>query len=212
MAASHVQPQQFSYWFCVFTIQSILKETSISLFSKWKKAVLVLIFCLTMLSHAQGTYTYNWNRLTIKILHCHPVVIVSKRGCSAHRQGDDSLGNAEATQQSQQQLKHQELAPCYPGKQSRISNDVISHYSSSKAVSPRHLTEDAQSIPRNIGSLKGNYSGLAVNNLWHRRPGVVSTDELEGKHQKSLRTRQGFNRQSGECLTLTYEKYSEVHL
>lgn len=70
-----------------------------------------------MLSHAQGTYTDSWNRLTIKILHCHPVVNASKTGgCSAHSQAGDSLGNAEATQQSQQQLKHQELAPCYPGE------------------------------------------------------------------------------------------------
>lgn len=52
---------------------------------------------------------------------------------------------------------------CYPGKQSRISNDIISHYSSSNAVSSRHLSEDTQSIPMNIGSFKGKYSGLAVN-------------------------------------------------
>lgn len=151
----------FSYWFCAFTIHSISKETSISLFSKRKKkAVLVLIFCLTTLSHAQGAYTYNWNRATIKILHCHPVVNVSKTwGCSARRYGNDPLRNAEATQHSRRQLKHQELAPCYPGKQSRIPNDIISHFSSSNAMSSRDLSEDTQSTPKNTSSFKLKYSG-----------------------------------------------------
>lgn len=217
MAAPHVQQ-----WHC-FLIGSVLSQSTLFqrklvylCFQNGKKAVLVLIFCLTTLSHAQGTYTYNWNRATIKILHCHPVVNVSKTwGCSARRYGNDPLRNVEATQHSRQQLKHQELAPCYPGKQSRIPNDIISHFSSSNAVSSRDLSEDTQSTPKNTSSFKGKYSGWAVNSTcdtsgqvrqahmgW--RGNIRSHWELDRALTGSLESSLG--------LTLTYEKYGEVHL